>query len=128
MLIATYGTLRKDGAYHYYIGKAKLTASGWLEGFKMYLYANWFPFAIKGSTSDRIKVEVYDVPEAYYKSTKAMETGAGFEEIEIEICYEKAKMFIVINSPRFKNYQVEENLIKSGDWIDFRKQQDAKND
>lgn len=122
MLVATYGTLRKNGIYHYYVEKSKFLNSSIISGFKMYNYQNWFPFVTKSELIDNILVEVYNVDENQYNSTKRMEISAGYEEIEIDIDGIKAKMFIISKeNDRFKFD--EKNLVKSGDWIKFISQQ-----
>ena len=117
MLIAVYGTLRRNGGANVmlHLLLAKYIGSGKVYGYKM--FACRIPFAVKSDNpDDAIVVEVYDVPddkvplldyyEAGYKRVKANVVLDNGDELE-------AWMYEWTDVDAVKECE----LIACGDWV-----------
>ena len=71
-----YGTLKSRGFNNSWLSReAVFLGNAWVYG---ELYKDGLPYLIKGK--DKIKGEVYDVPNDLYKSISTMEYNAGYFE------------------------------------------------
>lgn len=71
-----YGTLKSRGFNNSWLGQdGVFLGNAWVHG---ELYKRGLPYLIKGK--DKIKGEVYDVPENVYRAISTMEYNAGYFE------------------------------------------------
>jgi len=86
MLVAVYGTLRKDGGAHVMLRliHARFVGKGKVRGYMM--FASRIPFAVKsGNPKDTIVVEVYDVPDDKIPILDYYESGYERNKVEVEL-------------------------------------------
>lgn len=135
MLIFTYGTLktperlRQDGAI-LAIENAKV------KGFKMYSNRGYFPITKRtGNENDviygtlciipkHVVTEYYDRIEGYVPERNPKENMYNREKVTVYIDDDKtieAEMYVA-NEEMFEDLYTDENLIKSGNWDDVRRE------
>ena len=117
MLLAVYGTLRRDGGAHVMMKLmlAKYVGRGRVHGFKM--FALHVPFAVKGDETDSIVVEVYDVPDDRIPLLDYYEKG--YKRIKVNVELEdgrtlEAWMYVWEDVESLKDAE----LIYCGDWVE----------
>jgi len=85
MLIAVYGTLRRNGSANVmlHLLLAKYIGSGKVYGYR--IFACRIPFAVKSDNpNDAMVVEVYDVPDDKVPLLDYHE--AGYERVKVTLC------------------------------------------
>lgn len=84
MILAVYGTLRRDGRLHTdYLTGAEYLGTELIDGWDMYpVEGDWYPYVTPGDGS--VLVEVYDVEATQGFLTGAMEIRAGYSAVEVE--------------------------------------------
>jgi len=68
-----YGTLKRGGMYHDYLGRAKYLGQGTVKG---RLFVRTIPYLFEGD--NLIKGEIYEVNDAEFNRTQGMEESAGY--------------------------------------------------
>ncbi len=118
MLLAVYGTLRKNGGANVmlYLLFARYIGKGRVRGYRM--FALKVPFAVKSEDpNDTIVVEVYDVPDDkipildYYES--------GYKRIKVNVELENGQT-LTAWMYEWKDVDFLKNceLIACGDWVE----------
>ena len=123
--IAVYGTLRKGETNHHVLSKSLFLKTIRLKGFKMY-GTNKFPTVIKGSATDEITVEIYQVVNP--KILKALDFLEGFDRTNpssLDNFYTIQELKLNEENEPIEIYTFDHNpeivhqigpLIQSGDW------------
>lgn len=107
--IATYGTLKKGGAFHYYLEDEEFLGDQWISGWEMYRTKEGYmtrsiPYVIKGE--GKIFVEVYNVSLDTFNKIEYLEHG--YDKKIINTKYGDAVIYYVEELPPEANKRVED--------------------
>ena len=114
MILAVYGTLRRDGGAHIMLKLlgARFIGCGWVNGFKM--VAGRVPYALRGR--GRVRVEVYEVEDDKVPILDFYESGYVRREVDVEMDdggVVRAQMYVWEDEEVVRN--AEE--VMCGDWV-----------
>lgn len=109
--IITYGSLRK-GEYNFdRFPSAKHIKTTTIQGWDLFsLHSGMYP-GVKESKNSNLTVDIIEVDAKDYNNIRAMELGAGYSEIELEVENVKGKFYPYLGVVQ------NTNIIKSGDWL-----------
>lgn len=119
--IAVYGSLRRGQYNHDRFGKMDFLGEATLPGFKMFSLGP-YPAVVKtNDETSTIKVELFEVSPNIKQNLDWMEFGAGYEELEVVASVGNQQINASIYAyPRM----VSDTIVESGDWVQFKKQQE----
>jgi len=73
MKVVVYGTLKKGGRLHRYMGTSKFLIDVAVTGFKMYDTGFGYPFVIEGADEDKVWGEKYEIDDRTLKKLDMIE-------------------------------------------------------
>lgn len=117
MLVAVYGTLRKDESnYRYYMDGLQPLSTEQLSGYDLYSLGS-YPYATRGN--GEITVEVYDVPLRVAYNMGGMEVRAGYDVAEVDTSQGLAHLFVFSEASHQREQEGDWKPAKiaGGDWL-----------
>ncbi len=117
MLLAVYGTLRREGGAHVILKllNAEFLGMGRVRGYRM--FASRIPFAVKSEDRrDEIIVELYEVPDEKIPLLDHYEEGYVRRMVEVELedgNTVEAWMYV------WEHPLEDVELVEGGDWVKF---------
>lgn len=119
--LVVYGSLR-PGCYNFdrivnNFGKENVNHLGTktLDGFAIYNITDFYPGIRKTKAGEEVVVDLLEVSNEVYEYVKAMELGAGYNEITVELDGDEYTLYEYSTQPaQFKK-------IITGDWLEFVK-------
>lgn len=119
MLLFVYGTLKRGGKYHDYLGEAELVAEHAVAKGEIYDTGLGYP-AMDLNGKDEVQGEVYDIPEALWPAIDYLEDYSGeaatdlFNKVKIEVEADGKTLQTVVYVAT-KKEQLKEK-VESGNW------------
>lgn len=126
MLMAVYGSLRKDMHNSHKLSTAQFLGVETIWGYDMYSLGS-YPYIIKGE--GKVTFEIYEVPEREAKAIARMELGAGYREEQLETEYGMATIYVMASEEhaRYQRRGQVYSKVEHGDWCKERSKADAYN-
>ena len=121
MKVVVYGTLKKGGRLHRYMGTSKFLIDVAVTGFKMYDTGFGYPFIVEGAEEDKVWGEKYEIDDNTLKTLDMIEgiDSGLFKRVDLKDVKgwsdKKESTYIYVGDRFFKSNGFSKE-IKSGRW------------